>query len=142
MYNYSVFNDEWYRNLNKLPYQNAMMPSLFNPTEGYNNGNLFTNLYSQYKNYRPVTLSASNEKQQMLLELSRLAFAAHELNLYLDLHPNDQTMLALFNDYKNEADEVGKRYEAKYGPLTVNSNNMGTTSFNWVTQPWPWEDVR
>ena len=85
-----------------------MTSSLFNPTEGYNNGNLFTGLYSQYKNYRPATLSANNEKDQMMLELSRIAFAAHELNLYLDLHPTDQTMLALFNDYKNEADKLTK----------------------------------
>ena len=114
MYNYNLFNNNnWYRELKRNSYQNNMTSSLFNPTEGYNNGNLFTGLYSQYKNYRPATLSANNEKDQMMLELSRIAFAAHELNLYLDLHPTDQTMLALFNDYKNEADKLTKEYEAR-----------------------------
>ena len=97
--------------------------------------------YSQYKNYRPATLSANNEKDQMMLELSRIAFAAHELNLYLDLHPTDQTMLALFNDYKNEADKLTKEYEARYGSLTVNSNSIGNSTFNWVMS-WPWEESK
>ena len=80
MYNYNLFNNNnWYRELKRSSYQNNMTSSLFNPTEGYNNGNLFTGLYSQYKNYRPATLSANNEKDQMMLELSRIAFAAHEL---------------------------------------------------------------
>ncbi len=142
MYNYNLFNDNnWYRELKRNSYQNNMTSSLFNPTEGYNNGNLFTGLYSQYKNYRPATLSANNEKDQMMLELSRIAFAAHELNLYLDLHPTDQTMLALFNDYKNEADKLTKEYEARYGPLTVNSNSIGNSTFNWVMS-WPWEESK
>lgn len=142
MYNYNLFNDNnWYRELKRNSYQNNMTSSLFNPTEGYNNGNLFTGLYSQYKNYRPATLSANNEKDQMMLELSRIAFAAHELNLYLDLHPTDQTMLALFNDYKNEADKLTKEYEARYGPLTVNSSSIGNSTFNWVMS-WPWEESK
>ena len=142
MYNYNLFNNNnWYRELKRNSYQNNMTSSLFNPTEGYNNGNLFTGLYSQYKNYRPATLSANNEKDQMMLELSRIAFAAHELNLYLDLHPTDQTMLALFNDYKNEADKLTKENEARYGSLTVNSNSIGNSTFNWVMS-WPWEESK
>ena len=71
--------------------------SLYTPTEGYNKGNLFADLYEEYKNYKPVTLVAGNEQQKLFLELSKMAFAAHELNLYLDLNPDDETMLSLFN---------------------------------------------
>ena len=50
-------------------------------------------------------------------------------------------MLALFNDYKNEADKLTKEYEARYGSLTVNSNSIGNSTFNWVMS-WPWEESK
>ena len=138
MYNYNYFNENWYRTTNDL-YRNVEMPSLFNPTVGYDNGNLFSGLYSQYKNYRPVTLVGKNERENMLLELSRMAFAAHELNLYLDLHPNDNSMLTLFNDYRERANALAHKFEAKYGPLTTSSDNFHQVPFAWEKDTWPWE---
>ena len=143
MYNY-IFNDEFLRNtnlknmnMNNNSY-NMMGTSLYNPIEAYDKGNLYSNLYNQYKNYKPVTLSAKNEQEQLFLDLSRLSFAAHELNLYLDLHPNDESMLALFNDYRNEAVALIKQYEAKYGPLSIKSDSLEVGPFACVNN-WPWE---
>ena len=115
MYNY-IFNDDL-RNMNMTNNSYNMIPkmmntSLYNPLDGYNKGNLFPNLYSQYKNYKPVELKADNEREQILLDLSKVAFAAHELNLYLDLNPNDESMLTLFNDYRKEANALMRQYEA------------------------------
>lgn len=129
MNNYYEYND-LYRNMN--------MPSLFSPMTGYDNGNLFSNLYSQYKNYEPIKLVASNEKESMLYELSRFSFAAHELNLYLDLHPDDQGMLNLFNDYKNKYNILALEYEKRFGPLTTGSTNMNKIPFTWESSSWPW----
>ena len=83
-------------------------------------------------------LKAKNEKDALFLELSRYAFAAHELNLYLDLHPEDTSMLTLFNDYRERANRLAQAYESKYGPLPISSNS-GTTNFLWHSQNWPWE---
>ncbi len=144
MYNY-IFSDD-FRNMNMINNSynmfgtNAVRTSLFDPTEAYNKGNLYSNLYNQYKNYKPVELKANNEREQLLLDLSRAAFAAHELNLYLDLYPNDESMLALFNDYRNEANALMKQYETKYGPLTVTSDSLEKGPFAWVNNAWPWED--
>ncbi len=132
MYNYNFMNDNWYRNTN-------VNQSIFSPTDGFDRGNLFSNLYSQYKNYKPAILRATNEQEQMLLDLSRLSFAVHELNLYLDLNPNDDSILALFNDYRAEADQLCREYEAKYGPLDINSNDLINAPFKWVNNSWPWE---
>ena len=77
-------------------------------------------------------------KELYFLELSKYAFAAHELNLYLDLHPEDDTMLTLFNDYKSRADKLVQEYESKYGPLTVSSDVM-TSGFLWEQESFPWE---
>ena len=140
MYNNSYLNDDWYRNMNNSMYQANNMSSLFPPEEGYNKGNLFASLYDQYKNYRPAILKASNERERLLLDLSRMAFAAHELNLYLDLNPTDISMLTLFNDYRMRTNELMKEYESKYGPLTVSSDNVGQNNFMWVKDTWPWEE--
>ena len=139
MYNYNFFNDALLRNMNMNNNMSNSM-ALFNVTDAYNNGNLYSNLYSQYKNYKPTILKANNEKEQLLLELSRVAFAAHELNLYLDLYPNDESMLALFNDYRQEANSLLEQYESKYGPLNVSSDNMEKSPFAWENSSWPWED--
>lgn len=139
MYNYNFFNDALLRNMNMNNNMSNSM-TLFNVTDAYNNGNLYSNLYSQYKNYKPTILKANNEKEQLLLELSRVAFAAHELNLYLDLYPNDESMLALFNDYRQEANSLLEQYESKYGPLNVSSDNMEKSPFAWEKTSWPWED--
>lgn len=142
MYNYNYLNDTMYQNMRINSMRNYNRnSSLFTPSDGYNNGNMFSNLYSQYKNYRPAQLSGNTEKEKMLLEIGRLSFAAHDLNLYLDLYLNDESMLTLFNDYRKSADELISQYEAKYGPLNVNSNSLENGPFKWINGPWPWEDI-
>ncbi len=139
MYNYNFSENDWYKNISRNTNQTNMMPSLFTPEEGYNKGNLFANLYSQYKNYKPAVLTASNEKDRLFLNYAQNAFAAHELNLYLDLHPNDTSMITLFNDYREKADQLMKEYESKYGPLNISSNSLNQTPFVWEQETWPWE---
>lgn len=112
--------------------------SLFRSDEGYIKGNLFQNLYNQYDGYQPKELTPRSEQEKCLYELSAVAFAAHELNLYLDLHPEDQSMFMLFTDYQKQANRLMEEYQEKYGPLLVNSNEM-KNSFNWVQTKWPWE---
>lgn len=133
MYNYQ--SNEYFRNTTT---PNMMNQELYSPGEAYNKGNLFANLYEGYKNYKPVELKANNEKDALFLELSKYAFAAHELNLYLDLHPEDKSMLALFNDYRMRSNQLMMEYEKKYGPLTISSDYM-ENSFTWQEDKWPWE---
>lgn len=146
MNNYNYLNEDWYKSLPANQYSIRNMNTmnngtqLVNPTEGYNRGNLFANLYDQYKNYQPETLRASNEQEKLFLELSRNHFAAHELNLYLDLNPDDVSMIRLFNDYREKCDQLTKEYERKYGPLTVKSDVLNQAPFMWEKSPWPWED--
>ena len=144
MNNYNYFNDDWYKNIptttSSLRNMNYTNPSLVNPTEGYNRGNMFANLYDQYKNYRPEQLEGRTEQDRLFLELSRIHFAAHELNLYLDLNPNDTSMIKLFNDYREKCEQLTKEYERKYGPLSLKSDALNQTPFMWEKSQWPWED--
>lgn len=133
MYNYINYEDENFRN-------NGMMKNidLSTPEEGYKRGNIFANSYIPYKNYKPADLKPTNEQSALYLEMSKYAFAAHEMNLYLDLHPEDDSILSLFNDYRERANRLMMEYEDKYGPLMVNSDDM-VNSFSWVSNEWPWE---
>ena len=146
MNNYNYLNEEWYKSLPTNQYSIRNMNNmnngtqLVNPTEGYNRGNMFANLYDQYKNYRPETLEGRTEQDKLFLELSRTHFAAHELNLYLDLNPNDTSMIKLFNDYREKCEQLTKEYERKYGPLSLKSDTLNETPFMWEKSPWPWED--
>ena len=166
MYNYNDLMNDWYRNtydyknlsnLNEYQMLDTNMkftehevenvylnrntvPALYNPEEGYNKANMFTNLYNQYKNYQPKKVTAKNEKEDMLLKLNRVSFAAHDLNLYLDVYPNDDSIITLFNDYRKEANKLIMEYENKYGPLNISSNSIDDkTPFVWENEMWPWE---
>ena len=141
MNNYNGYYD-WYQNYNFYGSMrnNLLQESLFSPKEGFEKGNMFSNLYSQYKNYQPVKLNPETEQEKILFDLQALCFAAHELNLYLDIHPEDQSMLTLFRDYCGKVRELTKNYENKYGPLTTNSKEIQANTFEWSTSPWPWEE--
>ena len=120
-------------------YRNSTMPSLFSPAVGLDNGNMFSELYQPYKNYKPTNVAANNERESLIRELARMGFAAHELNLYLDLHPDDTSMITLFNDYREKYNQLVKQYDEKFGPLLISSNTLNQTPFMWVKDIWPWE---
>ncbi len=141
MNNYQYKNYYWYpmenRNISYSPMNTNT--SLFSPKEGFEKGNLFQNLYSEYKDYQPMKLVPRTDQEKRLQELQSIMFSMHELNLYLDVHPEDQSMMTLFNDYRRKKEELTKSYEELYGPLTVSSNSMENNTYSWINSPWPWE---
>ena len=126
-----MLNEYWYRD-------ESFYNNIYSYQDGYLNGNLWNNLYQPYKNFKRIDFVPRTEQGKQLLELSAVSFAAHELNLYLDLHPEDQSMFLLFLDYQKKANRLMEEYEEKYGPLCTNSNQMNQ-SFDWVHKNWPWE---
>lgn len=122
-------------NLNNMINNNQ---KLAGPYDGFIKGNLFNNLYNQYKSYRPTRLSPNNEQAELLLNVDQTTFAAHELKLYLDIYPNDTNMINLYNEYQKIASEQIKAYERKYGPLLADSPSANN-SFSWEAYSWPWE---
>ncbi len=129
-YNYNCYPNNMDRDMNN--------PKFFTEREGYLRGNMFRNLYSQYKNYEPAILRPTNEQEEMFLRMSEKEFAAHDLNLYLDLYPNDGNALDLFNKYRKEANKLMMEYEEKYGPILISSDSLNTSPFLWQTLIFPW----
>ena len=99
------------------------------------------NLYNGYKTNGPINLTPKSEREEMLMYLDSLAFAAHDINLYLDLYPKDKDMIEAFINYRKQADQVMKKYEEMYGPLMVNSEANTVYPWAWDNKPWPWEKM-
>ena len=135
-YNYQDMN-----NINELLLNNSYdnKNKLAGPYDGYIKGNMFNNLYDQYKNYKPVRLIPSSEEEELLLNLNQLCFAAYDIRLYLDNHPDDKRMLDLFNKYQMQAKEIEKEYENMYGPISM-SDMKENNQFNWAIYNFPWMD--
>ncbi len=110
----------------------------YDANEGFIKGNMQKDIYDQYKNYVPVEPKVKSEKEALLLFIQKSGFAAHDMNLYLDTHPDCKTATELLNYYNKQYEDAIKRYQEKYGPLNVNHTTF-TTPFAWSTTSWPWE---
>lgn len=109
--------------------------NIVSPMEGLARGNMFKDEYKPYKNLTYFKLNPSTDKEAMLYKIMSLAFAITDLNLYLDLHPEDKEMFTLFKKYVDEKEKVCKEYERLYGPLEITGE---MNKFDWIDSPWPW----
>lgn len=110
---------------------------LFEPYQGFIRGNMFQNLYDNYGKVYDV--KPMNEQAELLTYIDIYDFAMIDLGLYLDVFPNDQNMIAFYNNIRKEKCNVIKKYEENYGPLTLESDALNVTPWSWDKNPWPWE---
>lgn len=148
-------------NLNQMPNNNQMMNlspntnkankkssstnknnGLAEPYQGFTRGNMFDNLYYEYKNYRPQELNPTNDKEYAMLLMQMYGFAAHDLGLYLDVNPNDTNAIRQRAEYIRMYNEALAQYENTFGPITQNSVMLEATPWAWDTKKWPWEGNR
>ncbi|MBS5114853.1 MAG: spore coat protein CotJB [Erysipelotrichaceae bacterium] len=126
------------RNESCLPIGNNF--PLFNPETGFMLGNLFEGLYSPYKGFTNFKLNPCNEKEALHQQMLAFKFAAHELNLFLDMHPDNQNMLSLFHQYNTIYKQLEDKFVSLYHPITVNQVNQHSNEWVWINSPWPWEN--
>lgn len=82
-----------------------------------------------------------SERELMLRKIQSIQFAAHELKLFLDTHPNDSQAIMSFRKYREQIRQLVDEYQSKYGPLFP-SDAYGDLSWDWINSPWPWETDR
>lgn len=111
---------------------------LVSTSEGFMRGNMFKNEYKPYKNYTYKKIVPKTKKEELLLEIMELSFAINDLNLYLDLNPDDREMLEKFNKLVLASNQKEMEYVKNYGALEVMDSNS-ISSFEWIKNPWPWE---
>ncbi|MCK9536402.1 MAG: spore coat protein CotJB [Bacilli bacterium] len=112
--------------------------NVFPADEGFLKGTMFRGIYRPYKNYQSRMVIPADEKATMMLDVDKYAFAAHDIQLYLDNYPNDQEAINLFNQYVDGYVQAKNAYEEKFGALTIESDALTTTPFNWTVGGWPW----
>ncbi len=123
---------------NNMNTSNNQNNNIISTEEGFKRGNMFKNLYDEYKNLKPRKLTANSEREDMLMQIMEYNFAMIDLQLYLDMYPNDKDALKLFNTYLNNKKELTNMFEEKYGPLTIDSE-VQRNNWLWDNSPWPWE---
>ena len=141
MHNYRDYYNYNDNNYNQPNYnqQNQTYSNLYDPYQGFIRGNMFNDLYNSYRLDKPVEIIPNNEQAELLTYIDALTFALNDLNLYLDLNPNDKQLIEMFRIYSAQNKEYVRTYENKYGPLSVDSDNLNANYWDWIDMPWPWE---
>lgn len=74
----------------------------------------------------------------LLEQIQMNNFAAYDMLLYLDTHPEDKTAFDMFKSLVAKTKAQKAQYEQANGPLSAFST-ASQNSFNWLESPWPWE---
>ena len=114
--------------------------TLYDPYNGFIRGNLFKSLYDPYKKEEPYEIKPMNDQAKLLTEIDSLGFAMIDLNLLLDVNPDNKEAIRLYNQYKEKKENLTKNYEAKFGPITMDSDSLNTYPWAWIDMPWPWDN--
>lgn len=139
MNNYKDYYNYINNSYNQPLYNQQNSNNIYDPYEGFIRGNLFPNLYNGYK-INPQEIKPVNEQAELLTYIDALTFACIDLNLYLDLNPDNKEAISLYNQYRIQCDEYTKTYEKKYGPLSLAGEATSTYPWAWNNSPWPWEN--
>lgn len=110
---------------------------IYNKDEALVKGNLYKDLYVPYKNYKEEKVKVYNEQDKDMLALQELCFVINDLNLYLDLHPEDNNSFKIFKDTVKSYKEKKKEYVKKWGPIDLLDK---MDDFEWTLSLFPWED--
>ena len=111
---------------------------VLNANEGFMRGNMYKNEFKPYKNYTYRKIAPTSKREQLLFDIMKYDFAINDLNLVLDLNPNDEKLLELFKKYVALLCEKELEYVKLYGPLQVDEAESKT--FDWIKDPWPWNN--
>lgn len=85
-------------------------------------------------------MPANSERERKLRQLQDYNFAAYDLNLYLNTHPNDAKAIRMHHDMVKKMREAKEAFESQYGPLTADAST-NTQRWDWIDNPWPWNTL-
>jgi len=81
-----------------------------------------------------------NEREKLLKRLQVCDFVLNETALFLNTHPDDKAALEYYKKYMEMERESRAEYVKKYGPVSRTEYDGGPR-WNWIDNPWPWEEV-
>ncbi|MBR1413510.1 MAG: spore coat protein CotJB [Bacilli bacterium] len=119
--------------------ENNRVNNLLQPKEALARGNSFKDEYVPYKKYTYYPVKANNQQEEKLLKIMELCFAINDLNLYLDLNPDDTEKYSIMKKYVYEMNRLMVEYDRLYSPLTL--DDVEKNSYEWIDNPWPWDNL-
>lgn len=111
--------------------------NLLNPKEGFLKGNIFKDEYKPYKDYTYINIRPKNDRESKLWDVMMYSFVINDLNLYLDLNPDDKEANKLIKDMILKEKMAKEEYMNSYGPLCI--DEVSGNNFDWINSPWSWE---
>lgn len=112
--------------------------NLYSSKDGFLRGNMFKNEYKPYKNMSYIDISPKSDREAKLYNVMQYCFAINDMNLYLDLHPDNTYAVNLLKELIKLEKNAKEEYERMYGPLVV--TDVSGDTFDWINDPWSWED--
>lgn len=79
-------------------------------------------------------------KKELLKRLTILDFLSVDLQLYLNINPEDTDAIAKYNSVIKEADAIRAMLEKMDFPIYSFRSYSNDSKFSWVDNPWPWEN--
>lgn len=81
-------------------------------------------------------------KEQLMQTINEVSFAVNDIILYLDTHPCDEEAMEFYRKNVAMRKKALKEYAQYYGPLTIDTADESLDcKWDWVLQPWPWENM-
>lgn len=80
-----------------------------------------------------------SEREMLMWKMQAYDFAMEEVGLFLDTHPNDQTALSYFKQYRDLKKQAEVDFVKKFGPVTIDNYEFDLSTWKWIDNPWPWE---
>lgn len=102
------------------------LTGIFPPVQSLSSGTAFPELSKPMNGEYPRQTKPVDQQQA-------LSFAAWELRLYLDTHPDDEQALGLFGQLCQNMNAPS--YACTFAPCAGHC----ASQWRWVDDPWPWE---
>lgn len=80
---------------------------------------------------------AAGDKELLMRQIMEAGFAMDDVALFLDTHPENQDALRYYKAVRDMRDQSMAAYERRFGPLRY--TDVTSSSWDWVTEKWPWE---
>ena len=94
--NFYNIPEDWYKEFNttfNVTDKTTTNNNLSDPKEAFLRGNLFNNLYDQYKNYKYGNLNPTNKKEELLFNILMYKFNSVKTNLCISKLYNNSSFL-------------------------------------------------
>lgn len=79
-------------------------------------------------------------RKELLHLINIASFAVDDTKLFLDTHPENKEALSYFQEYNKIRTQALEDFSRLYGPLTLDSTTDCNDYWQWIEEPYPWQE--